>query len=41
MNESKMEFFKKKEKREGGFGGEEIKDCETKNMPTWCHMHRK
>ncbi len=28
-------------KARGEFGGAEIKDCETKNMATLCHRHRK
>ncbi len=24
-----------------GFGGAEMKNCETKNKATLCHMHRK
>ncbi len=42
MNQRQFKgLYKKKEKHVVGFGGAEIKDCETKNMVTLCHRHRK
>ncbi len=40
MNDSKkvQRLIEKEVKVCGGFGGAEIKDCETKKM---CHSHRK
>ncbi len=38
-NESKTVQRERKGCR--GFGGAEIKDCETKNMATQCYRHRK
>ncbi len=34
-------FVQEERKACGEFGGAEIKDCETENMATWCHRHRK
>ncbi len=42
MNESrKIHVFQDGRKACGGFGGDEIKDCETKNMATLCYGHEK
>ncbi len=43
INESKTVQRLVQEERKAcrGFGGAEIKDCETKNMATLCHRHRK
>ncbi len=43
INESKTVQMLVQEERKayGEFGGAEIKDCETKNMATLCHRHRK
>ncbi len=43
INDSKIAQRLVQEERKAcrGFGGVEIKDCETKNMLTLCHGHRK
>ncbi len=41
INESKIVRIFQERKAWGRFAVEEIKDCETKNMATWCHRHRK
>ncbi len=43
INESKTVQRLVQWERKGcrGFGGAEIKDCETKKMATQCHRHRK
>ncbi len=41
MNEAKIVRIFQEGKAHEGFGGEEIRDFETKNMATLCHMHRK
>ncbi len=42
INESKtvQRLVQEERKARWGFGGAEIKDCETKSM-TLCHRHRK
>ncbi len=43
INESKaiQRLVKEERKACRGFGGVEMKDCETKNKTTLCHRHRK
>ncbi len=43
VNESTIvqDFFQEKMKACGGFGGDEIKDCEMKIMAALYHGHRK
>ncbi len=43
IHESKTVQMLVQEERKacGEFGGAEIKDCETENMATLCHRHRK
>ncbi len=43
INQSKTVQMLVQEERKacGEFGGAEIKDCETENMATLCHRHRK
>ncbi len=43
VHESKIvqDIFQEKMKACEGFGGDEIKDCEMKNMAALYHVHRK
>ncbi len=41
MNKAKIVRIFHEGKACEGFGGEEIRDIETKNMAILCHMHRK
>ncbi len=36
-----VRVFQEEGKAGMGFSGSEIRDCETKNMSTLCHRHRK